>query len=178
MDILPKAIDRFTLHPLDESSTLPPLTDNDPANGFPVSVVLAFQYLLVKNKSNVKGLQNAASSPPVSNLRCHDNKQEFRSPTSLWGVMRCSSTWDVKDDMEAAAWDIGNIGIVIRYKEHQSPDSVAQVLLMNVPLVFDKQGIEGEIRWHLAETQKSLLRKGLLLLDLHGISLQATVAEW
>jgi hypothetical protein len=99
MDILPKAIDRFTLHTLEESSTLPPLTDNDPANGFPVSVVLAFQYLLVKNKSNVKGLQNAS----------HDDEQEFRSRTSLWGVMRCSSTGNVKDDMEADAWDISNI---------------------------------------------------------------------
>ena len=70
MDILPKAIDGFILHPLDESSTLPPLTNNNLANRFPVSAVLAFQYLLVKNKSNVKGLQNATSSPMVSSL--HD----------------------------------------------------------------------------------------------------------
>ena len=146
MDILPKAIDGFNLHPLDKSSTLPPLTNNNPANGLPVSAVLAFQYLLVKNKSNVKGLQNETSSPLVSSLCRHDDEQEFRSPTSLWGVMRCSSTGNVKDDMEAPAWDIGNIGIVVWYKEHQSPDFVAQVLLMNVPPVFNKQGIEGEIR--------------------------------
>ena len=112
MDILPKAINGFTLHPLDKSSTLPLFTDNNPANGFPVSVVLAFQYLLVKNKSNVKGLQNETSSPLVSSLCHHDNEQEFRSPSSLWGVMRCSSTGNVKDDMETAAWDIGSIGIV------------------------------------------------------------------
>jgi hypothetical protein len=49
---------------------------------------------------------------------------------------------------------------------------------MNVPLVFDKQGIKEEIRWHLNKMQKSLLRKGLLLSDLHGVLLLEIKVSW
>ena len=47
MDILPKAINGFTLDPLDQTLTLPPLTDNNPALGILVSAALAFQYFPV-----------------------------------------------------------------------------------------------------------------------------------
>ncbi len=45
---------------------------------------------------------------------------------------------------------------------HQSPDSSPQVLLMNVPAVLDRAGIESKIMWQLAEIEKSLLKKGCL----------------
>ena len=35
MDILPDAINGFAVHPLDKSSTLPPLTSNKLRTGFP-----------------------------------------------------------------------------------------------------------------------------------------------
>ena len=83
-----------------------------------------------------------------------------------------------EDNMEGAAWDIGNIGIVVWCKEHQSLDSAVEVLLMNAPPVFDKHGIKGETTWHLAEMQKSLLRKGKLLLELHGTALLEINVSW
>ena len=49
---------------------------------------------------------------------------------------------------------------------------------MNVPPVFDKVGVEGEIKWHLAECQKKLLRKGLLRSDLHGTPLPEIKVTW
>jgi hypothetical protein len=43
MNILPNAIDRFELHPLEEASTLPALTNNKVEEGFLGSLVLAFK---------------------------------------------------------------------------------------------------------------------------------------
>jgi hypothetical protein len=43
MNILPNAIGGFALHPLDTNSFLPALTNNRVEDGFPVSMVLAFQ---------------------------------------------------------------------------------------------------------------------------------------
>ncbi len=50
MAILPSAIDGFELHPLDETSSHPALTNNRVENGFPSSDILAFKYCGVKNK--------------------------------------------------------------------------------------------------------------------------------
>jgi hypothetical protein len=49
MDILPNAINGFELHPLDEQSSLPHLTNNKIEDGFPGSAVLAFKYVLVRD---------------------------------------------------------------------------------------------------------------------------------
>jgi hypothetical protein len=51
-DILPSAINGFTLHPLDETSTFPVLVNNRPEEDFSGSLVLAFKYFLVKDKWN------------------------------------------------------------------------------------------------------------------------------
>ena len=64
MEILLDAIDGFTLHPLDAASTLPPLTNTKPKDGFPSSAALASKYFLVKNKNNSRGAPQALPSPP------------------------------------------------------------------------------------------------------------------
>jgi hypothetical protein len=48
------------------------------------------------------------------------------------------------------------------WKDHQSAESGTQILLINVPPVLDRGGIEGEIIWHLTEIEKGLLKKGVL----------------
>ena len=47
MEILKDTIDGFALHPLDDTSLLPPLTSNDVKDGFPGTAVLACKYFLV-----------------------------------------------------------------------------------------------------------------------------------
>jgi hypothetical protein len=47
MEILKNTIDGFVLHPLDDTSLLPPLTSNDVKDGFPGTAVLACKYFLV-----------------------------------------------------------------------------------------------------------------------------------
>ena len=76
------------------------------------------------------------------------------------------------------AWDKGNTGVTIKYKEHQSPESSAQILLMNAPPVFDRNGMEGDIIWHLAEIEKSLLKKGFLPTEFIGTPLPEIKVSW
>jgi hypothetical protein len=67
MDILPNAINEFKLHPQEEASTLPALTNNKVEDGFPGSVVLAFKYFLVRDRCNVQ-CERATSGLSVCSL--------------------------------------------------------------------------------------------------------------
>jgi hypothetical protein len=65
MEILLSAINRFELHPLDETSSCPALTNNRVEDGFPSSAILAFKYCGMKNKQCPQGLsQKLAPSQP------------------------------------------------------------------------------------------------------------------
>ena len=69
MEILPNAIDGFTLHPLDTASTFPPLTNTKPDDGFPSSAALAFKYFLVEQEQQqgctaAIAIPTRAQSPP------------------------------------------------------------------------------------------------------------------
>ncbi len=77
-------------------------------------------------------------------------------------MIRVCGNDNIKDSCEEIGWGIQESGLVIRYKEHQSVDSNAQVMLMCIPSVFDWDGIEGENLWHFSEIEKSLLKKGKL----------------
>jgi hypothetical protein len=57
-------------------------------------------------------------------------------------------------------------------------DFSAQVLLIKVPPVLDRGGINGEITWHLAEIEKGLLKKGLLPTEYIGVPLPETKVSW
>jgi hypothetical protein len=57
-------------------------------------------------------------------------------------VIRIRENDNIKDSCEEIGWDIYKSGLIIRYKEHQSTDSNAQIMLMCIPSVFDWDGIE------------------------------------
>jgi hypothetical protein len=162
MDILPNAIDGFALHPLEPDSTLPALTNNKTEDGFPGSAVLDFKYFLVKNKSN-RGAQQTVSSPSQPSLHRHNDEEEYRPPTALWGVIRVTGNRKGKEACEALAWDMVDLGSQVHWKDHQSADTSAQVLLMNVPPVLDRGGVKNKIIWHLTKIEKGFLKKGLSL---------------
>jgi hypothetical protein len=69
---------------------------------------------------------------------------------------------NVKTACNLIAWDMSDSGLSIGWKEHQSVDSSAQILLMCCPVIFDRQGIEEEIVFHLKKMEKDLIRKGSL----------------
>jgi hypothetical protein len=180
MEILPGTIDGFELHPLDETSTLPFLTSNWVEDGFPSSAILAFKYCLVRNKQSVQGnsQQAAASNPPVPSPYHFNDKEEFKPSPYLWAVIRVCGNNNIKDSCKEIGWDIQESGLVIRYKEHQSADSNAQMMLMYVPSVFDQDGVEGEILWHFSKIEKSLLKKGKLPTEFVGVPLPEISVSW
>ena len=85
---------------------------------------------------------------------------------------------NIKEVCENLAWDLIDTGISLRWKEHQSVDSNAQVLLMNVPQVHDKLGIEMELNWHLQQIEKKLIRKGKHPSTYAGLPLPEVRVTW
>ncbi len=94
MEIIPAFIDGFQLLPLGNPSTLPPLTSN---SNIPKTAALAFQYFKVKNMSNMRGATTSPASAQISPAR-HNDDEEFKPPTMLWGVVR---VWGNKNKKEA-----------------------------------------------------------------------------
>jgi hypothetical protein len=178
IDILPNAIDGFAMHPLDEASLLPPLTNNKLEDGIPGSAVLMFKYFMVKDKRNRPANQQLAG--PLSKPSPHrfNDEEDFKPPTSLWGVIRVSGNGNIKEACESLAWDMVNTGLQVWWKDHQLADLSTQVLLMNIPPVLDRAGVEGEIMWHRAEIEKGLLNKGLLLAEYVGVPLPEIKVSW
>ncbi len=87
IDILPGAINGFAMHPLNKSSALPPLTNNQPKDGFPGSALLAFKYFMVENKSNRPANHQLVAPPLQPSPYRHNNEEEYKLPISLWGVI-------------------------------------------------------------------------------------------
>ncbi len=75
-------------------------------------------------------------------------------------------------------WDMNGSDLQIRWKEHQSAKSSAQVLLMNVPPVLDRGGVEEEIIWHLKQIENGLLRVGKLSTEFVGVPLPELKVSW
>jgi hypothetical protein len=156
LEILSSVINGFKLHSLDPELTLPPLTLGAQV---PKTAVLAFKYCGVKNKRIVC---NPAQAPakPQANFQRHNDDEDFTPSTSVQGVVRVRGRENVKTPCNLIAWDMSDSGLLIRWKEHQSADSSAQLLLMCCPAIFDKGGIEEEIIFHLKTMEKDLIRKG------------------
>ena len=89
MDILPNAVADFKLHPLDDGSTLPFLTNNKVEEGFPQSASLAFQYILVKDKRNRSAQQDTSNLPvaPSPSPFRHNDEEEFKPSTMMSGII-------------------------------------------------------------------------------------------
>ena len=178
MDILPDAIDGFELHPLEETSTLPFLVSNKVKDGFPGLAVLAFQYFLVRDRRNIRGGPSQSTPPlPLSSHRFND-EEDYKPPTAMWGVIRVRANGNIKEACDALAWDMVDSGLTIQWKEHQSSESSAQVLLMNVPPVLERPGVEGEILWHLGNLEKRLMRKGGYSSKYAGVPLPEISVSW
>ncbi len=64
---------------------------------------------------------------------------------------------NVKEACEAFAWDMVDSGLQVCWKDHQSDDFSAQVLLMNVPPVLDRGSVKNKIIWHLTKIEKGFL---------------------
>ncbi len=158
LNILGSVIDGFKLHLLGPESTLPPLTLGAEV---PKTAVLAFKYCNVKNRRMVRNSGQAPTKPQVEFQR-HNDDEDFTPPTPVQGVIWVRGKENVKTVCNSIAWDMSFSGFSIWWKEHQSADSNAQVLLMCCPAVFDKQGIEEEIFFHLKAMEKDLIRKGSL----------------
>ncbi len=105
-------------------------------------------------------------------------EEEFKPPTTLWGVAWVQGNENVMEVINSVAWDINDTGLSIRWKEHQSAESSAQILLMCCPPIFDRRGIEEEICFHLQLTEKDLIRKGKLSYNLIGVPLPNIIVSW
>ena len=84
----------------------------------------------------------------------------------------------MKDAIDSVAWDINNTGLSIRWKEHQSAEFSAQILLMCCPPMFDRKVIDEEICFHLHLIEKDLIRKGKLSPNFIGVPLPDIKVSW
>ncbi len=125
----------------------------------------------------MRGATTSPASAQISPAR-HNDDEEFKPPTMLWGVVRVRGNKNVKEAIDAVAWDMNDTGLSIRWKEHQSAKSNAQVLLMCCPPIFDRQGVAEEIVFHLTQIEKDLIRKGKLPSNLSGVALPEIKVSW
>jgi hypothetical protein len=125
------------------------LTNNRVEDVFPGSAVLVFKYFHMKDKQNMAARQLAAALPQQPSPFRHNNEEDCRQPTVMWGVIHITSNGNIKEACKSLAWDLVDTGLQIRWKDHQSADSSAQVLLMNLLPILDRAGVDGEIIWHL-----------------------------
>jgi hypothetical protein len=125
----------------------------------------------VRNKQSVRGnsQQATASNPPIPSPYHFNYKKEFKLSPYLWAVICVHGNNNIKKSCKEIGWDIQESSLFIWYKERQSADLNAQVMLMCVPSVFDWDGVEGEILWHFSKIEKSLLKKGKLPTEFVGL---------
>jgi hypothetical protein len=96
----------------------------------------------------------------------------------MYDTIRIRASENVKDCVEALAWDLSDTGINICWKEHQSVESSSQFLLVCVPSVFDSQGFEEEVRYRLKEMENSLCGSGDLPTSLLTEPLPPLMVTW
>jgi hypothetical protein len=89
-----------------------------------------------------------------------------------------SGNENIKQACESLAWDMVDTGLQVWWKDHQLADLSTQVLLMNIPPVLDRAGVEGMIIWHFTEIEKGLLKKGLLPVEYVGVPLPEIKVSW
>jgi hypothetical protein len=96
----------------------------------------------------------------------------------MWGVIQVKGNGNMKEACNALAWNMSNLGLTVRWKEHHSAESSAHILLMNVPPVLECGGVESEIVWHLCKLEKRFLKKGILPEEYVGIPLPEITVSW
>ncbi len=101
LEMFPHMISGFELHPLDPTSTLPFLTLNDVARGFPQSALLMFKYFHVKNKINLRGAPQTPMVAAMVSLTRFDDEAEYTPSNTLWGTIKVQANENVKEAVEA-----------------------------------------------------------------------------
>jgi hypothetical protein len=96
----------------------------------------------------------------------------------MWEVICITGNGNIKGTFVSLAWDLVNTSLQIRWKDYRSADLSAQVLLMNILLVLNRAGVEGEIIWHLTSTKKCRIGKGMLTSEYLGILLPEIRVAW
>ena len=98
----------------------------------------------------------ASLSAPSSHR--YNDEEDYKPPTSMWGVIWVKGNGNIKEACYALVWDMVDYGLTVRWKKHQSAESSAHTLLMNVPLVLERGRVKAEIVWHLTDLEKRLMK--------------------
>ncbi len=107
VEILASVLTNFCLLPVDKTTKYPATTSGCKEDGFPTTVVIAFKYILLCNKRMPQGgtqLMPFTPTPSISHQR-HNNEEEYKMPTSMWGTLRVCASENIKDCVNALAWD-------------------------------------------------------------------------
>jgi hypothetical protein len=100
------------------------------------------------------------ASPSAPSPHRYNDEEDYKPQTSMWGVIQVKGNGNIKEACNALAWDMVNSGLTVRWKENQSAESSAHILLINVPPMLERSGVEAEIVWHLTNLEKRLMKKG------------------
>jgi hypothetical protein len=106
----------------------------------------------------VRGQQTASPSAPSTHR--YNDEEDYKPPTSMWGVIQVKGNGNIKEACNALAWNMVNSGLTVRWKEHQLAESSSHILLVNVPPVLEPGGVKAEIVWHLTNLEKRPMKKG------------------
>ncbi len=154
------------------------MVSNIVKDGFPTTAVLAFQYFHARDKRNRPKTDAIPITATIPSPQRFNGEEDYKAPKQMWGVIRVSGNGNIKEACDALAWDIGGSGLQIRWKEYQAAESSAQVILLNVPPVLERGGVEEEIVWHLQQIEKRLLKEGKLAQQYIGVPLPRISVSW
>jgi hypothetical protein len=96
----------------------------------------------------------------------------------MWGVIRVKGIANIKEVCDVLAWDMTSSGLQVHWKEHQSAESSAHVLLMNIHLALKQGSVESKIIWHLTEIEKKFLKRGTIPTKYFGVPLPKIKVTW
>ena len=123
VEVLRAAIPGFQLHPLDKDSKFPPITSHLVEEGFPVLVSTLFKYFKTRqrkfNPNNASFDQPSATSEVKSKHR-FDDDAEYQGQQKYYGTLLVSGDINVFDAVDELSWDLSDVDIELRPKQHQS----------------------------------------------------------
>ena len=186
VQIMSAAIPDFKLHPLDKNSDLPFIISHLVEEGFPDNTALAQWYYKVKARRNFNQNSNSGGQaqtpvtprPQQAQSKGYDDDAEYAGPNKMNGTIRVSGGVNIKEAIEILQMDLEDAGIDIRWKPHQSKESMTQVVIIGVPRVFCPHGTTEQICYYLKEMEKQLISKGKMDLNLIDKPLPQQVIGW
>ena len=159
VQIIVAAIPGFALHILGNSN-LPNIVSHIVANGFPNNATLDQWYYKVKARRNFNQNSRNGSQPDTTvtprvpdqgNSKGYNDDAEYTAPNKMNVTIRVSGDANIKEAIEMIVMDLEDSGIKIRWKPHQSKESMTQVVIIGVPRVFCTHGTAKQICHYLKE---------------------------